>query len=814
MNISFNWLNDYITSGLNPEEIAAVLTSTGLEVESIDPVDAVPGGLRGVVVGEVIECAPHPDADRLRITQVDLGSGDPLQIVCGAPNVAQGQKVLVATVGTTLRPSEGDSFIIKKSKIRGAESLGMICAEDELGLGTSHEGILVLNNALKPGTPAADALEMPSDYCLSIGLTPNRTDAFSHLGVARELSAALANAAGREPVRHPVEEPVVAVPGEVRAKTPIKVSVSDEEACPRYAGVVLQGLRIGPSPSWLQRRLAAIGVRPINNIVDVTNYVQHECGQPLHAFDLEKVRGSTVQVRRAQVGERLITLDGIDRELHADDLVIADGQGPMCLAGIFGGQDSGVSEATTALFLESAWFHASVVRKAARRHGLNTDSSFRFERGTDPSRVLWALRRAAQLITEVAGGEIASEEVDCYPRQAEPMRVNLRFARVNAVAGTEIPIDKIRNILADLDFREESVNEHSVRLTVPLNRVDVTREADVIEEILRIYGFDAIGFPNQMRTTLSEAPKPDPDKIGERLADALAVRGYHEIMGMSMYRLRYLALSDSPEYSDATAVRLLNPLSSDLGVMRQTLLYGGLQSIALNRNHRRQDLRLFELGKEYRLREGRTEERQKLMILLTGRRLPESWNTSSDSYSFSDIRAIVDLVLRMTGVSGVKTVSLDHPLFTEGIEWNRGKHAVVRAGLVRGSILREFDLDQEVWYAEFDWNTLITCVPKSELSYQTPEKYPVVRRDLSLLLNKAVTFGEIESVAFAVDRKILREVNLFDVYEGRNIEPEKKSYAVSFVLQDAAKTMTDDQVDRLMENIRKALAEKLGATLR
>lgn len=814
MTISYNWLKDYIRTSLTPEEVAGILTAIGLEVESVEAVESVKGGLSGVVVGEVLTCEPHPDADRLRVTRVDAALGEPLQIVCGAPNVAAGQKVLVATIGTTLYPTSGDSFIIKKSKIRGVESHGMICASDELGIGADHSGILVLEGDYVNGTPAIQALKLPTDTVLSIGLTPNRTDAFSHIGVAREVAAALGHMEGREPVTLSVAWPELPAKLLTEGQSLIDVKVVDERACPRYTGITIRNLRVEPSPDWMQQRLSAIGVRPINNIVDITNYVQHECGQPLHAFDADKIAGQQVVVRKATKGERFVTLDGVERTLHEDDLVIADSNKPMCLAGIFGGLDSGVSDQTSRIFLESAWFHSTSVRKTARRHGLHTDSSFRFERGIDPSRVMWALQRAAQMIVDIAGGEIDASASDHYPRPAVPVRVTLRYARVNALIGKEIAAVRIRGIVESLGFSVVSESSTELILDVPLYRVEVTREVDVIEEILRINGYDAVDFPKQMRSALSQAPKPDPERIRERISDALASRGFNEIMGMSMTRSKYLNLRIHPDYDETTAVKLLNPLSSDLGVMRQTLLFEGLKAIQLNRNHRQSDLRLFEFGKEYRKSDDRVMERQKLSILMSGRRQPESWNTSNDMCSFIDLKSAVELVMRLTGIVGTRAGSVTHPHFNEGMEWSRGKDVLVRAGAVHPLLLKEFDISDEVWFADFDWDVVLTCLPSSEITYRAPEKYPAVRRDLSLLLDRQVRFGDIEAAAFGVDRKLLREVNLFDVYEGKNLAEGKKSYAVSFVIQDSSRTMTDAQVDGIMEKIRSVLEEKLGATLR
>lgn len=814
MNISINWLREYAGTALSPAQIAEVLTAIGLEVESIEQVDALPGGLRGVVVGEVLACDRHPDADRLSITRVDLGRGEPVQIVCGAPNVATGQKVLVATVGTTLHPSSGEPIIIKKSKIRGAESQGMICAEDELGLGEGHDGILVMDASLAPGTEAGEALGLKTDYILSIGLTPNRTDAFSHMGVARELCAALTHMEGRTGEEIPLHSPDVSAFSTGAEKPRVLIEVHDPEACPRYTGLFIDRVMAGPSPDWLRERLAAIGIRSVNVVVDITNYVQHECGQPLHAFDADRIEGGRIVVRRAKAGEVLTTLDGIKRTLHEEDVVIADAVKPMCLAGIFGGYDSGVNEQTERIFLESAVFHSSAVRKAARRHALHTDSSFRFERGTDPERVDWALQRAAMLITQYASGSCTSPPVDFTAQLWLRPRVTLRHERTTRLIGKHIPEDRIRGILAALGFQILSEEKGVLHLAVPGCRVDVTREVDVIEEILRIYGYDHVELPRGMRSALAPAPKPDPERVSESIASMLAAQGFSEMMNMSMTRAKYALLSDDPDFSESTAVDLLNPLSSDLGIMRQTLLWGALQTVHVNQNHRQLDLRLFEFGKEYRVYESGYQEVAKLMLVLTGSRYRESWNTPREAVSFVDARTALEAVFRACGLKGWKAGATAYPFFGEGMEWSRGREVIARAGRVSSSIQDEFDIKGDVWVVDIEWDVLMKSLPSSEVVYRSPERYPAVRRDLSLLLDRRVTFADVEAAALAADKKLLREVNLFDVYEGKNLESGKKSYALSFILQDATRTMTDQQVDGVMENIRKTLESKLGATLR
>jgi phenylalanyl-tRNA synthetase beta chain len=813
MKISYNWLKDYIACDLTPEQIGEVLTAIGLEVEGIDKVETIPGGLKGVVVGEVLTCEKHPDADRLRITTVNLGEGEPVQIVCGAPNVEAGQKVLVATVGTTLFPSGGESFTIKKSKIRGAESIGMICAEDELGLGGDHGGIIVLDASAVPGTAAATQLDIKTDFCLEIGLTPNRTDAFSHYGVARDLAAALRNMEGIEKHSFTLSKPELISIHE-NEKSPVAVEVLDSEATPRYAGVTITGVKVGPSPKWMQERLATIGLRPINNIVDITNYIQHEIGQPLHAFDADKIGGRKVVVRRGNDGESFTTLDGVERKLTSEDLMICDSEKPMCIAGVFGGLESGVTDSTTSIFLESAYFNPVVVRKTARCHGLHTDASFRFERGADPEITLWALKRAIQFILESAGGEVSSKVIDIYPTPFSKEEVKFKWANCNRLIGQEIPRDRVKQILSDLEITIASETSEELSLNVPHYRADVTREADVVEDILRIYGYNNIDFPKGLNSSLSFAPKPDPEKIQNKVSDFLAASGFNEIMCMSLTKAKYAEILDEEGYLKDNAVELLNPLSQDLGIMRQTILFGGLESIELNQNHKNPDLRLFEFGKTYRKIEGKYVENMMLGIWLSGRRNPESWNTSNDAVSFADLKSSVENILRVAGINGWSCTSTTTAQWSDGLQYSLGKKIVARLGVLDSKIQKAFDIKQAVLYAELNWENLISLLPKNAVQYKPAEKFPPVRRDLSLLMDKNVRFADVEKISFDAERKLLRQVGLFDVYEGKNLEEGKKSYAVSFILQDSTKTMTDQQVDSAMDRVRKALDEKLGAKVR
>jgi phenylalanyl-tRNA synthetase beta chain len=811
MKISYNWLRQYIHTNLGVQEIADVLTSIGLEVESVERVEKVPGGLAGVVVGHVVECGKHPDADRLSLTKVDIGSGEPLQIVCGAPNVAQGQKVLVATIGAKLYPTEGEPFVIKKGKIRGAESHGMICAEDELGLGKSHAGIMVLDEAAVPGTPAADMLGLSDDYCLEIGLTPNRTDAFSHFGVARDLHAALRNSGGKGVADSTLVKPdVLAIPSPT-SSVAFQVNVENREACPRYAGVLLHHVKVGPSPEWLKERLAAIGQRSINNVVDITNFIQHEIGQPMHAFDADKMDGAAVRVRMAAEGEKITTLDGVERTLTDQDLVIADASRAMCIAGVMGGSDSGVTDTTTNVFLESAYFHPVFVRKTAKRQGIHSDSSFRFERGCDPHAVRWALQRAVDLIVREGGGEVVSPVFDERDEFNQAHPVDFQWKRSMQLIGKEIPKEVVKQILTDLDICITGESADGLQLEVPLYRTDVQREADVVEEILRIYGYNNIEIPTRMQSSLSKASHPDAEQCQHRVSDMLASIGFHEIQSMSLSSSKHLNLR---EELSASAVEILNPLSGDLSIMRQTLLYGAMQAAELNQNHKSPDLLLFEFGKVYHKYPSGYHEERHVSITVTGRRLPESWNNASDKVSFTDLRNAIERVIASLGIRGVQFKATEHPFHTDAVEISLGKLSLGIMGGLHAAILKAFDVKQEVWYAELNWENVLKAIPSKRSSYQQPEKFPAVRRDLSLLIDKAIRYADIEKVAFETERKLLREVNLFDVYEGKNLDAGKKSYAVSFTLQDSGKTMTDQQVDQIMTRIQAAMAEKLGASLR
>jgi phenylalanyl-tRNA synthetase beta chain len=813
MKISYNWLRDYIQADVTPELASEILTSIGLEVESLELVESISGGLKGVVVGHVVECIKHPDADRLSLTKVDVGGEELLPIVCGAPNVAAGQKVLVATIGTMLYPKGGEPFQIKKGKIRGQESHGMICAEDELGLGESHAGIMILDESLVPGTPAAIALNIKSDYCIEIGLTPNRTDAISHIGVARDLNAALNNMEGIQRVNSRLNYPQLNSADQT-VLTAFTVIVENANSCPRYCGVVIDQIQVGPSPEWLKERLSVIGLRPINNIVDITNYIQHECGQPLHAFDADKIKGGKVVVRNAREGETLVLLDGVEKKLSADDLMICDESDAMCLAGIFGGLHSGVTETTKKIFLESAYFDAVSIRKSAKRHGLHTDASFRFERGCDMDKAPWALQRAMDMIVDICGASVVSKPTDDYPVTMERATVNYNWQRTSKLIGKDIPKEKVKSILSSLEIDILHENEDELSLSIPLYRTDVKREADVVEEVLRIYGFNNIDFPARLTSSLSYAPKPDPEKIQNKVADMLMSCGFSEMMSLSLTKQKYQTLASESEYMADSVVELLNPLSGDLAAMRQTLIYNGLEAISMNQNFKNSDLRLFEFGKEYRKINQKYTEENHLALFLSGRKNPESWNSGNEMISFSDLKSAVEKVLAICGITDITYQACSASFYSDAVEFFAGKNSLVKCGYINDVLLKEFDVKNSVLVADFNWAMILKSLPKNRIQYKESDKYPAVRRDLSLLINKAVTFSELEKIAFDSEKKLLRKVGLFDVYEGKNLEEGKKSYAVSFTLQDSDKTMTDQQVENSMKRIQQNLSDKLGATLR
>ena len=809
MRISYNWLKQFIKTDLKSEEIADILTDLGLEVEGVDKYESLKGGLQGVVIGHVLTCEKHPDADKLKITTVDLGDGNaPVQIVCGAPNVAAGQKVPVATIGTKLFDKEGNAFEIKKGKIRGQESHGMICAEDELGLGESHDGIMILNEDLKPGTPASKVFEIETDEVFEIGLTPNRADAMSHMGVARDLRAGLL----QKGTSSELITPSVSKFKVEKRTLKIDVKVENEKLAPRYCGVTISGVTVKPSPNWLQNRLKAIGLTPKNNIVDVTNYVLHELGQPLHAFDAAQIKGNKVVVKTVPAGTKFVTLDDIERTLHEEDLMICDESGPMCIAGVFGGKTSGVSEKTQAIFLESAYFNPVSVRKTAKRHTLSTDASFRFERGIDPSITEYALKRAALLIQEVAGGEITSDIIDIYPKKIEDFSVFIHFNKVNKIIGEEIKPETIKKILASLDIKVNSITEAGLGLTIPSYRVDVTREIDVIEEILRVYGYNNIKIPSKVNATTAYSSRTEEYKVQNVIANQLCSLGFNEMMANSLTTPDYVKLSENlkEEYN----VMMLNPLSSDLSAMRQSLLFSGLEAVSFNINRKRSDLKFFEFGKSYHKMPGGYDENKHLTLLVTGNRQNESWTNPQSKSDFFLFKGYINTILSRLGLDKkVTSLPFENDVFAEGLALAVGKEVIVEFGTVKKSVLKYFDIKQEVLYADFAWDKIQKYV-STKIKFTDIPKYPEVRRDLALLLDENVKFEQIYNIAKQTEKGLLKDVNLFDVYQGNNLPEGKKSYAISFILQDDSKTLTDTQIDKIMSKLQGNFESQLGASLR
>ncbi|OWP63574.1 phenylalanine--tRNA ligase subunit beta [Hymenobacter amundsenii] len=810
MKISYDWLRTLIPTDKPAAEIGALLTGSGLEVEGIEELESVPGGLRGLVLGTVLTREKHPDADKLSLTTVDVGDDTPRQIVCGAPNVATGQRVVVALEGAMLYPSSGEPFKIKKSKIRGAASEGMICAEDEIGLGQSHDGIMVLDTDLPNGTPAADYFGLGSDSVFEIGLTPNRADAASHYGVARELRALL-----RQPCHLPE---LNAFHAPTEAARNIQVTLEDAEAAPRYAGLLLENVQVGPSPEWLQRRLRSIGLAPINNVVDVTNFVLHELGQPLHAFDADQLAGDQIRVKRAAAGEKFVTLDDVERTLRAEDLVIADGNGtPLALAGVFGGKTSGVSAGTTRVFLESAYFQPAVVRKTAQTHQLKTDASFRFERGTDPHMVLPGLKRAALLLQEVAGATVAAPIVDEYPSPIGHTAVRLRLPRVEKLVGQFIAPERIRQILTDLDILiseelTDEVGNEEWMLSVPPHKVDVTREADVMEEILRIYGYNHVALrPHNSASFLAQFPNPDPEIIRQNTARLLSGQGFSEIITNSITNAQYFEREGEP---NAELVHLLNFNSAELNVMRPSLLFSGLEVVRHNVNRRQRDLKLYEFGKTYRhLPNGKFEEQNQLVIYLTGNSASETWQQKSAKSAFHQLAGAVQQVLAALGFPEPASQPVQHPYLAGGLTLLAQNQPVAQLGAVSGAVLKRLDVGQPVWYAELNWDWLMRKYKNTLVARELP-KFPEVRRDLSLVVDRTVTFDQLQQIARRAEKKLLRQVNVFDVYEGDNLGEGKKSYSVSFLLQDATQTLTEPAIDEVMNRFIQQFEQQAGAVIR
>ncbi len=816
MKISYQWLKEYLPELPSPEKTAQILTNIGLEVESMEKHESIPGGLAGFVIGEVIRCEKHPNADTLSKTIVNIGNDTHLDIVCGAPNVAAGQKVVVATVGTTIYLKD-DSFRIKKSKIRGEVSEGMICAEDELGLGNNHDGILVLSDDPQPGLPARDYFRIDSDYLFEIGLTPNRIDAASHYGVARDLAAFL----GQD---HKIElhQPSVESFKVDNHDRVIEVDVQKPEACVRYSSLSISGVKVTESPEWLKKKLQSIGQKPINAVVDVTNFVLHEIGQPLHAFDADQIVGNKVVVKSLADKTPFVCLDDSVKELSSDDLMICNEAGGMCIAGVFGGKNSGVTFETQNVFLESACFDSVFVRKTARRHGLNTDASFRFERGSDPEITLWALKRAALLIQEIAGGTISSPIDDWYPNPVPRAEVNLSYAHLDRLVGNSIERDLVKQILKGLEIQILSESNDALNVSVPAYRVDVKRESDVIEEILRIYGYNYVQIARQVRSTLNHWPNPNPYQFKEKIADWLAANDYNEMMCNSLSKAAYY--DSLQELKPENLVRILNPLSQDLNVLRQDLLFGGLETIAYNANRKNPVLQLFEFGNTYRydasvqadnpLRKYKEEEH--LGLFITGAEASGNWLNKEFRSDFYHLKTTVDLLLKRMGVSAARLESkeLNDELFLYGLSFSIQGKTLVDLGAVHPALLQRFDLQDPVYYARFHWNEVFRIAKQHQIQFSDLPKFPMVRRDLAMILDQSVTFDSLVNIAQKLEKKLLRKVTIFDVYQGKNIPEGKKSYALSFYLQDDSKTLNDKYIDKVMNQFMSAFEKELGAQIR
>ena len=821
MKISYNWLKSYINIDITAEKAAELLTACGLEVESIEKTETVKGGLEGIVIGEVKTCIKHPDADKLSITTVDIGAEELLHIVCGAPNVSAGQKVTVATIGTILYNGD-ESFTIKKSKIRGEVSEGMICAEDELGLGNSHAGIMVLNPDAKIGLAAREYFGIEDDYTFEIGLTPNRSDATSHIGVARDLVAVINN------LNDTAEKITLSYPDVSDFSVdnhdfPVEIIVEDHMACPRYTGITLTGIEVKESPDWLKKRLLSIGLRPINNIVDITNFILFETGQPLHAFDADKIKGKKVIVKKLAKDSLFLTLDGIERKLSGEDLMICNSEEGMCIAGVFGGAKSGVTEATTTIFLESAYFDATTIRKTSKFHGLKTDASFRYERGTDPNITVYALKRAVLLMKEIAGGKISSEIVDNYPEAKERKQVEVTYKNINRLIGKEIDKLKVKNILTALEIEISEENEEGLSLLIPTNKVDVLREADVIEEILRIYGYNNIEINSELHSSISYLTKPDKEKIQNTIADYLSNNGFIEIMNNSLSSSDYV--SKMEEINPLSNVKILNPLSKELDVMRQSLLFGGLESISYNINRKTADLKLYEFGNIYSYNAAidktakvikRFSEEKHLAIFVSGRKSPESWSITSGTVDFFSMKAFVENILKRLRINIDKLAisKISNSVFTEGLTYVANGKTLLTLGNLQNKILTSFGIKQTVFYADINWDLIVKLIPNQEITYAEVARFPEVRRDLALLINKEISFAEIVKLAYQTEKNLLQKVNLFDVYEGNKLEAGKKSYAVSFILLDKDKTLNDKQIEGIMNRLIKVYTEKLGAIIR
>lgn len=802
MTISYNWLKEYIDIPESAEDIGKVLTSGGLEVESVEEHETIKGGLKGLVIGEVLTCGRHPNADKLSVTTVDVG-GKVLPIVCGAPNVAAGQKVVVAVPGTTVYPTSGDPFTIKATKIRGEQSEGMICAEDEIGIGTSHAGIIVLPASAKVGTPASEYYKVQSDYILEIGLTPNRADAASHLGVARDIRAAKNRLIKWPSVEQfAIDNTSLAMP----------VVVENHDACPRYSGVTISGVTIAESPDWLKNRLLSIGLTPINNIVDITNFVLHETGQPLHAFDADKIKGGKVLVKTLPEGTKFTTLDNKERTLHANDLMICDADGGMCIAGVFGGVHSGITTGTRNIFLESACFSPDYIRKTSQYHQLKTDASFRFERGTDPNITVYALKRAAMLIKEIAGGVISSEIVDLYPAPVSNRTIVIKDKNVTRLIGKAIPRDEVFAILERLDIRITEKHDDQFSVSVPPYRVDVMQEADIVEEVLRIYGFNNIELAAYAAADyLAEFPVKDPDKFRRTIGEMLNGNGFFEIWTNSLTNAAYQQKHNL--VFEGEPVEIMNKLSEEQGILRQTLLFTGLEVCAYNINRRQRDLKLYEFGKVYSMDGGKYREAEQLALYITGNRENENWQRKTQAVNYYDLAQQVQQVLVKSGVGNFKQEVIKDQLFEYGVQLTRGRDIVAKLGKVKTALLKDFSIKQEIFYAELN-SSLLFQSANPKLVIQEVSKFPEVRRDLSLVIDRQISFDEVKSLILSTEKKLIRNIIAFDVYEGDKLPAGKKAYALGFTLLDEAKTLTDDEIDQVMQRLMNAFEQKLGALIR
>lgn len=809
MKISYGWLKEYINVDLEPTDVAKLLTDTGLEVEGIEQIESVKGGLKGIVIGEVVEKIQHPNADRLSVTKVNIGQEELLQIVCGAPNIDKGQKVAVATIGAVLYSGQ-ESFKIKKGKIRGEASQGMICAEDEIGLGSSHEGIMVLDSNAKVGTEASKYFNLESDFVFEIGLTPNRSDAMSHIGVARDLRAAL----NQNGDNHSLNIPEIKKHDSNQKENSFSIEIENHDLCPRYAGVCLSNIKVGPSPEWLKKRLESIGLSPVNNVVDITNFVLHETGQPLHAFDLEKINGNKIIVRNLEQNTSFTTLDEVERKLSNEDLIICGRESkPMCLAGVFGGIQSGVSNKTTSIFLESAYFNPVSVRKTSKRHNLNTDASFRFERGVDPNNVVYPVQRAVDLLVEICGAQLSSDIIDIYPKKIEEATLNLSLAKVTKLIGQEIPEDNIYTILKDLDIKVLEKKDDLLAISIPTSRTDVTRQEDVVEEILRIYGYNNIAIPSQVLSSVSSINKPNAEKIQNTISDFLSSNGFNECINNSLTKSSYIDLIE--EIDKKEQVILLNPLSQDLNAMRQSMIFGGLENISFNLNRKSSDIKIYEFGKTYSLLEGNQfKEDRKLSLFACGNQSIENWNGETSKKDYFWIKKQVEHVLIRLGIQHFKTENIEISSLIDGFCYKIGRDVIATIGSIHPKVTSHFSIKKEIFYGELNWDLILRSSKNAKTSFKSISKFPSVKRDLALLIDKNIPFSTLENIAKQTEKKYLKEIQLFDVYKGDKLEKGKKSYALSFLLEDQEKTLTDKQIDKVMDNLINAFKQKADAEVR